>query len=128
MKMLTFLGCLLFPIIVIAQHGSSRNLAVRFGGVEPGPITGQQILMQPKLLEKNGMGKITDFTVTFFPKGQDMIGPFHTKGDSLTVAEITIIKRLQGISTRVIFEDIHIHVNIDDYTRTVVPLVYMYSN
>jgi len=82
-----------------------KDPAILLGSMPGSTVTRAQLLANPKFTDKNGTYNVTHFTITFFPKGHDLVGPFFTNGNALSVAELSIIKSL-ATPAKIIIDDI----------------------
>jgi hypothetical protein len=107
MKMILFFA-LLISLPSFAQDKTGTVPPVRLGNITTTTATTDQILSFPRLLVMNPTCVAKSFTITFLPKGEELIGPYHTNGPALTGEEIAIVKKLNGTPTRIIIEDIEV--------------------
>lgn len=68
-------------------------------------VSRAKLINDPKIVDKNNGYDVKDFVLTFVPEGGDIIGPFITKGNKLTAAEIDVLKRMH-VPARVVIEEI----------------------
>ena len=97
MKLKTLL-IILTPLLLTSDAFAQnrKDILVELAHTSGTTVTRAQLLSDPKLADKNGMCNVTHFVITFFPKGHDLVGPFSTNGNTLTAAEIGIIKNIKA--------------------------------
>ena len=102
----------LISCISIASFAQSKKEHkepnVRLAGIVSATAGCEQILANPRLVDIRGLPDVHHFTITFLPKGRDIIGPYPTIGSALTSQEKEIITQLKGTSFKIVIEDIKV--------------------
>ena len=107
MKKLSTLFILLFCAVsstVWAQQTKEPTLTVMYGSIPPKYVDGKPVPneVSKELVLRNGTLNmppppcdVTEFQISFMPKGANFIGPFTVKGNQLTPA---ILKKIEAIN------------------------------
>ncbi len=95
-------------MIVLSSHAFAQRIndpKVVLAGTSGTTVTRAQLLADPRLTDKNGVCEVKNFSISFFPTGHDLIGPFTTKGNTLSPAEIDVLRKIP-LPAKIVVEDI----------------------
>jgi hypothetical protein len=81
---------------------------VRICNITTPASTIDQVLAAPTFLVMNPTCVCKSFTISFFPKGKAVVGPFKTEGPAFSADEIAAIKKLQGSNVKIVVDDIQV--------------------
>ena len=126
-KMLVFIPLATVCIFCFSKNSFSQKpnqkglIAFPFGITDTAQLTHatyDQMLANPSLVCKQANCKVTEFDISFLPKGKDFLGPYHIKGSSLIDGmALKLMKQIKDsgyANTRVFIENIHISCNGQD--------------
>lgn len=74
-------------------------------------MTVKQILADPYITVAEPGCEVTEFTISFLPKGQDLFGPYKTKGNALTDRQRQIIATHAGEKLKIFVEGVLVSCN-----------------
>ncbi|MCW3122782.1 MAG: hypothetical protein JWQ38_2274 [Flavipsychrobacter sp.] len=103
--MLLLVLSVLFFVQANAQN-NKKEPSIRFGNMEPGKASREQIMNAPAIVDVNEVFKVTHFSISFYPKGGEVFGPYDTKGNTLTTAELELVKKYSHQPVKIVIEDI----------------------
>ena len=105
------------PITI--QHvrlGNVKKSVTHFGNKHPysdAKTTYDYILANPRMVCDEPGYEVSRYTLTFIPRGKDLVGPYHITGAALTERDKTWLKnrKEERSNTRIAIEDIFLKHN-----------------
>lgn len=124
-KMLIMLSVALASVLCFSKTSFSQNAKINFtlvsafGVANTNPMdkhytTYDKVLAAPKVICNDPMDEITEYDISFLPKGAEYMGPYHVKGATMTEIAMNVIKKCREEktpTTRIFIENVTVRHN-----------------